>query len=204
MTEGKKNIELVGYFQSPDFFKKHEEIVIKALSPKGAFGMLIEKISSKYAFNERTSLHVRRGDYLGKLNVHPVCEKSYYQQAMERVGVRPSKLAIFTDDPDWCVQQEEFDGSLFINDLFDSDVDLKKINGLEFGCINNQEWRSWFELYLMTRFKNNIIANSSFSWWGAYLNKNVERVVAPKKWFGEKGTPGVSINKLLLPQWEVI
>ena len=107
--------------------------------------------------SEYTSMHIRRGDYL-KIANHPVLNVEYYQKAIELSNAK--KIVIFSDDIAWC--QSIFKGSNF---LFMDDDDYK-------------------ELYFMSLCKNNIIANSSFSWWGAWLNKNEDKqVYAPKQWF---------------------
>lgn len=107
-----------------------------------------------------TSIHIRRNDYLKFPNHHPVLGMDYYNKA---INFLPSnKYLIFSDDIEWCKKS-------FIGDKFEFvEGNLPHI-----------------DMALMLSCKNNIIANSSFSWWGAWLNNNKDKtVIAPKKWFG--------------------
>lgn len=107
-----------------------------------------------------TAVHVRRGDYLGLSKEYIQLDMSYYQKAMELTGT--SKYIVFSDDIDWC--KKNFQGSNITFSENQSPVE---------------------DLALMLSCEHTVIANSSFSWWGAYLNKNPSKiVVAPKQWFG--------------------
>ena len=112
-----------------------------------------------------TSVHIRRGDYLQKSKYHNMLDKSYYQDAINLIG--EGTFLFFSDDLEWV--KKNFKSSNFIFS--------ESINEVE-------------DLELMCSCDNNIIANSSFSWWGAYLNKNnLKRVISPsnEKWFGVDG-----------------
>ncbi len=159
---------LDGYFQSYKYFEDiaallRQEFMIKPQSCKAIKLQSGEKLSQK-----NVSVHIRRGDYVTdqKTNLHHgMCSLDYYERAMKFVA---SKIAnpqfyIFSDDLDWCK------------------ANLKTEHQLEFvdWCQSAPE-----EIMLMSKCAHNIIANSSFSWWGAWLNHNPEKiVVAPKKWF---------------------
>jgi len=107
------------------------------------------------------SIHVRRGDYLKLQSHHPLCGMDYYNKAMK--VIEADNYLIFSDDPAWC--SNNFKGDQFT-----------VISG------NSPEE----DMKLMSQCDNNIIANSSFSWWGAWLNSNLDKkVVAPKRWFGQ-------------------
>jgi hypothetical protein len=108
------------------------------------------------------AIHVRRGDYVSLTEHHPVCSLEYYQKAM---SMFPNfNFVVISDDLDWCKKQEIFKNCIFLD-------------------TNNLA----NDMYVMTVARHNIIANSSFSWWGAWLNKNANKiVVAPKQWFGDK------------------
>jgi len=131
---------------------------------------LIKKIfTSTYNLPETniTSIHVRRGDYLQFSNYHTVLGMDYYNKAME---ICPStEYYIFSDDITWC--KNNFKGNQFTF-----------ISG------NNEV----LDLSMMSKCENQIIANSSFSWWGAYLNNNLnKKVIAPSKWFGPASTHNI-------------
>ena len=95
-------------------------------------------------------------------NAHPVLPISYYKNALDMINPKDKKVLVFSDDLNWC--QQIFQGNKFI--FVENNIDI-------------------IDLFLMSLCNHNIIANSSFSWWGATFNKNkLKRVIAPKKWFG--------------------
>ena len=156
------NIDLVGYFQTEKYFKHIEDEIREDFRFKKD---LLETCQS-FIGGETISLHIRRGDYVINSN-HPVQPKSYYREALSKF---PTELpvVIFSDDPEWCKKQEIFDEDRFrISEGNTSDYDL---------C-------------LMSLCKYHIIANSTYSWWGAWLAKS-EKVIAPKTWFA-----GDCVNK---------
>jgi hypothetical protein len=153
---------LNGYWQSEKFFYDNKETIIQCLNFNSGF---IEKIQIKYphVFNyDVVSMHIRRTDYTTSNGYHPVQPISYYEQSLEILGDY-DYLYIFSDDIDWCKSNIKFKNVVFIEELEDVE-----------------------DLWLMSLCKHNIIANSSFSWWGAWLNNNRDKkVIAPKKWFGD-------------------
>ena len=157
----KGSVVLNGHFQSEKYFKEFKYEIINLFSPTKH---IIDNIENNFGdlLNGNTcSIHVRRGDYLKLLDHHPVCSMGYYNEAIKLMP-NDTTFLIFSDDTDWCKEN-------FVGDNF------KIIEG--FNDIN--------DLYLMSKCKNNIIANSSFSWWGAWLNNNKGKtVIAPNKWFG--------------------
>lgn len=124
-----------------------------------------EKLTPIHQINEMpdtTSIHVRRGDYLKLGQYHTNLTMNYYQEAMKICN--SEKYLIFSDDIGWC--RKNFVGSQFSF------------------AENNHET---MDLKLMSKCTNQIIANSSFSWWGAWLNTNPsKKVIAPKNWFGKE------------------
>jgi len=106
------------------------------------------------------SLHVRRTDYLGIQHIHPVQTIKYYQDAIDEIGP-VDKVYVFSDDIGWCETNLKFNNMEFVK--------------------NNT---AIFDMWKMSTCTHNIIANSSFSWWGAWLNNNPnKKVVAPLHWF---------------------
>tara|TARA_R110000868_G_scaffold409778_1_gene696015 strand:- start:8488 stop:9270 length:783 start_codon:yes stop_codon:yes gene_type:complete len=158
------NNYLEGYFQSEKYFKTHKNDI------KDLFSFSDETIKRVSGFLGKlkkpiTAVHVRRGDYL-KFNDHHIsCTVDYYKEAIKKIG---GGLFVFiSDDIGWC--SENFKGENIHYSPFTYEID---------------------DLYLISKCDNQIIANSSFSWWGAYLcdnNNNNNKVIAPKKWFGVKG-----------------
>lgn len=116
------------------------------------------------------SIHIRRGDYL-KLPQYNVCQEEYYKKA---IGIIKEKYInpiayVFSNDPVWC--------NMFMNQF---DIKYTVIN-------HNQGKDSFKDMFLMSQCKHNIIANSTFSWWGAWLNDNLDKcVISPRCWFTNK------------------
>ena len=157
----KKDTLLKGYYQSPKYFAHHTKRLWSLLEPSPA---ITKYITNRYPFikDENTvSLHVRRGDYLPYQHIHPLCTEKYYRQSLAQF--KNHRVIILSDDPKWCLE------------TFSKKYDV--ISGE----------KDWIDLYIMSMCKHNIIANSSFSWWGAWLNKNLnKRVIAPSPWFNDK------------------
>jgi len=157
-----KDLLLDGYFQSEKYFEKNKLFI------KNLFYIdenLKKLVTDKFNFDlsEVTTVHIRRGDYLNNPNFHTVCEPDYYNKAINYIG--EGKFVFISDDIEW-VKQNFKSNNFFYSDLGDDILDFM----------------------LLTLSKNNIISNSTFSWWGAYLNSNlITNVIAPKKWFGFLG-----------------
>jgi len=155
------NILLQGDFQSEKFFLKYKDEIKNLFYFNNDKKIEIQKHLSQ--FENITAVHVRRGDYLNKPNYHPTCTVEYYKKAMEIIGSE-SNFIFVSDDIDWC--KENFKGDNIYYSPFTNEID---------------------DLYLIKSCNNQIIANSSFSWWGAYLCPFNNKVVAPSIWFGPRG-----------------
>ena len=149
------NVDLFGYFQTEKYFKHIEDEIRSDFT----FKEDLLKLCKSFITEDTISLHIRRGDYVLNPN-HPVQPMSYYEQALAELPELP--VIIFSDDSEWCKEQELFSDDRFI-----------VAEGNSTDC----------DLCLMSLCKYHIIANSSFSWWGAWL-ANSKKVIAPKNWFG--------------------
>jgi hypothetical protein len=169
---------LHGYFQSEKYFKHNRNKILDFFYCDEVVNIIREKY--KEVLHENTcSIHVRRGDYLNLLDHHPTQSLEYYKEAISIVG-SDKTFFIFSDDIRWCKENFNFLDNVIY-------------------CENNKDYE---DLILMSLCYNNIIANSSFSWWGAWLNKNENKIViGPKKWFGPAkkniDTSDVYFNKLI-------
>jgi len=147
-----------GHFQSYKYLQHinpHDHFKLPE-NEKEAFDQLAKQIPEK-----SICLHVRRSDYLLVQHFHNILPLSYYKQALHKLNYPDYTVVIFSDDIPWC--QDHF--SFLPNKIFISSPD-------------------YLELFLMTKCQHHIIANSSFSWWGAYLNqKPNKKVIYPDKWF---------------------
>lgn len=173
------HINLQGYFQSEKYFKNIERDIRQDFTFKDEiFNPCQEMIS----FVEKPiALHVRRTDYVKNSENHFNLPLEYYEAALKYFD-NDRNVIVFSDEPDWCKSQKLFSSDRFmISENTDNRVDL---------C-------------LMTLCDDFIIANSSYSWWGAWLsaNKN-KKVIAPFQWFGKTGYTKNHDTKDLIPdEW---
>lgn len=155
-----------GFFQSEKYFCNSRSKILDLFKPSKE---IQDTINSKYSFfleEETVSIHLRRGDFLNLPDHHPVQSVEYYESALSTIeqAKKIENVIIFSDNIEWCKNNLKFKNSIFI-----------------------ENEKDYIELFLMSKCSNNIISNSSFSWWGAWLNNSAKKiVVAPKKWFGEK------------------
>lgn len=156
-----RNTMIRGYFQSDKYFSDFDKEIRRLFLPEE----VIRKMNEKWGdiISGATSVHVRRGDYLKITEHHPTLSVDYYKEALVRIG-NVRRVIVFSDDLDWCQ-----------NNL--------RVEGIEFVFVDGQ--RDYEDLVLMSLCQNHVMANSSFSWWGSWLNERSNKiVVAPKTWFG--------------------
>ncbi len=161
---------LVGYWQSPKYF----ETIVKRLREDFTFKIplsvenqfLLDKITKKNS----VSLHVRRGDYVintKNKSIYEELNKDYYYRAIGFISERihDPLFVVFSDDPNWVLKNIKLpDNTIYVN--------------------HNSGSESYNDMRIMSHCNHNIIANSTFSWWGAWLNANHEKIViAPDSWF---------------------
>lgn len=166
------NSWLNGFWQSEKYFIDIETIIRSDFEFQSPLQGLNKTLAEKIGSSESVSLHVRRGDYTNPttLAFHGICSPDYYYQAVEtlskKVAVR--ELFLFSDDAEWVKQNMRF--------------------SLPVTYIDHNTGKNSFEdMRLMSLCKHNILANSSFSWWAAWLNANEHKtVIAPKTWFADK------------------
>ncbi len=157
-----EDLSLVGYFQSEKYFKHHRREILSTFSPNyDELGLIHDRYGYLTSTENSCSIHVRRGDYLKVKEHHPPCTMEYYKAAMSKMPSDVNYL-VFSDDIGWC--KENFIGDEFT--FIEGETDT-------------------MDMHLMSYCKHNIIANSSFSWWGAWLNNNNNKIVTiPSQWFG--------------------
>lgn len=175
------NIDLMieGYWQNERYFRNYRNEVLKAFAFKPFEGNS-KNLSVVEAIKEKTSvsIHVRRGDYLKISFTEGICSLNYYKAAIDMIKryVDPDMFVVFSDDIEWC--RENLRESLC---------------GTETVYVDwNKGKESYRDMQLMSLCSHNIIANSSFSWWGAWLNRNPEKkVIAPSRWMNALGWPEI-------------
>ena len=172
-----RNHYIRGYFQVAKYYDAIREQLLKAFRLRD-IPLEVLNFERMMRACEPVSLHVRRGDYL-KSSDYWLCNESYYARAVSviRKLVEAPRFFVFSDDLPWCRRSLDLPSETVFVDVADSD-------------------HPEFDLYLMSRCRHNIIANSSFSWWGAWLNENQQkRVVAPARWFVD-GRPTDILSEL--------
>ena len=174
------NCSIVGYFQSEKYFNNIREEIVRDFTVKKQYRDDCKLILR--AFDHPIALHIRRGDFLiNSLNHHNLSMR-YYKNALECFD-EDRQVIIFSDDPDWCYKQELFASDRFIITKADS---------------------PYHDLYLMTQCEDFIIANSTFSWWGAWLCKYpFKEVIYPHKWFGSNNADKSTVD-LFPKSWRMI
>lgn len=181
----KGNLHLVGYWQSEKYFAEYADIIRQDFtyntSPAGKNKKLLHDISK----SNSVSIHIRRGDYIkipSTNQFHGTCGLEYYQSAVKIIKqkVKNPIFYIFSDDINWCKNNLNIIGKTVYID-------------------HNQGAKSWEDMRLMSYCKHNIIANSSFSWWGAWLNNNPKKIIiAPRQWFNDQS---IDTKDLLPATW---
>jgi hypothetical protein len=183
MLELRGDVFLDGYWQSPRYFEAIRPLLLTELTLKKGFSTPGEAYVATMMSCPSVSIHVRRADYIHNLRTRRdfgLCERPYYERAMAliRQRVETPRFFVFSDDIEW-VKSELPVGkdAVFVKDPTITDTE---------------------ELMLMSKCQHNIIANSSFSWWGAWLNQNPKKIViAPTPWFDRQ----VYDKDLLPPTW---
>ncbi len=170
----KPNQQLQGFFQSEKFFINHKDEIIEkfvdgVISDTTNWLWVKEHINhiSKQVNKPIVSIHVRRGDYLNFKGIHDPCHVNYYLESIDKMKdlIGDFHPYIISDDIEWC------------ENIF-----------TEMDCTFSPGESEVIDFMIMMNCDHNIIANSSFSWWGAYLNLNRDKVViGPSKWFGPRG-----------------
>lgn len=180
------NTFLAGYWQSERYFRNITDVISNDFNPVNELSNVIKKAAELISNTSSISIHFRRGDYLNDQAmraVHYVCLDEYYKKCINEVlkSISEPHFFVFSDDPIWLREQMNLT--------------------VPYTVISNDSNKSPVtDLWLMSLCKHNIIANSSFSWWGAWLNKNKgKRVFAPSKWFADPDR----ISQDLIPcEWE--
>lgn len=161
-----------GYWQTEKYFVHIRQGLLKDFQFSEGEERLKDLKGRMLASNNFVSVHVRRGDYLQHPELYGgICTDEYYKAAMELAGrkIASPLFVFFSDDIGWVKEHYKFDNALYI----------------EAGMF--EHYQPWYDMCLMSCCSHNIIANSSFSWWGAWLNRRAGKIViAPEKWFNNR------------------
>ncbi len=175
---------LMGYWQSARYFDSYDSEIRKDFTFRLPLVERNAKLAIDMAASQSISFHIRRGDYINHKptsKIMHVCSLDYYRDAVQWVSGKVANpvFYVFSDDMEWVRRHIDFLPNFVLVDF-------------------NREENSFLDMQLMSSCKHHIIANSSFSWWGAWLNPNVEKIViAPQKWFCN----GLDDSDLIPSQW---
>jgi hypothetical protein len=183
-----KSCYLAGYWQSERYFLDCQEDIRKIFKFKRVTDSANLAVLENILQSNAVGIHVRRGDYISNIHAnefHGICDLEYYRLAIRIIQekVANPKFLVFSDDMHYCRTA------------------FKHLNGVEFVDVNAGK-HSYNDMHLLSKCKHHIIANSSFSWWGAWLGQKENQVViAPKLWFaGSKET----LTDIYCKHWKLI
>lgn len=181
----KPNTYIEGFFQNEKCFSDVEKELRADFQFKNQPDETNQKLIDKIDSTNSISLHIRRGDYVQKKryqNLYATCSLDYYKRGVEYIAQKTQNptLFIFSDDINWVKEN--------LNLPYES-VYVSHNTGV----------KSYEDLRLMSNCKHNVIANSSFSWWGAWLNNNPDKIIiAPEKWFNDNS---INQNDVIPKNW---
>lgn len=172
-TPKQNDLELNGFFQAHQYFDDVRDKLIKTYYAPTK--KILEKVSAYEISPLSLGISVRRGDYLMLQHNHCVLSVQFYQSALSEYFTEVDQIFVFSDDFPWC------------KDIFGEDAIYV-------------EEDKFVQLHMMTQMKHLIISNSTFAWWGAYLNDNKGVIVIPDPWFGPSSQHH-DTSGLYCPNW---
>ena len=173
-------VSLYGFFQTEKYFKHIEDLIRKDFTFKKKISDECKEIVEEVFDQDPIALHIRRGDFLINSENHHNLSLDWYEKALKKFDP-DREVIIFSDDIFWASAQELFKPDRFI--ISDGNS-------------------SYHDMFMMTQCSDFIIANSTFSWWGAWL-ANTGRVIAPSKWFGPNNAH-LNTKDLYPSHWEIL
>lgn len=181
---------LSGYYQSYKYVDYVKDDMIAMIYSSSNYNnkadQLYKNLTDKFKTDNLISIHIRRGDYLKHSDIHTNLSIEYYITAINKIS-STCPVIVFSNDIEWCknnLSKNITNPIYFIENIID-------------------EFNDYIELLLMSKIKYNIIANSSFSWWAAYLNNNKDKkIIAPAMWFEYNGPK--NWQDLYYDNWSII
>lgn len=166
---------IVGYWQTSKYFENISEVIKQAFTYNGPWTDTNSAYRDEMTSCESVCVHIRRGDYLKAADIYGgICTEDYYRKSIKFIKdkVENPRFFVFSNDLDWC------------KTFFENEDNTVFVEG-------NDVAHSYMDMILMTYCKHHIVANSSFSWWGAWLSKEDGITVAPGKWLNTQETPDI-------------
>ena len=190
--------DLDGFFQTEKYFENIADEIRSDFTFKDEYlkpcKEFIDSLDTTPIF-----LHIRRGDAIGKEHYHPVAPMSYYVEALKRFD-EDTPCFVFSDDLDWCKSQDLFKSDKF---LFNDNIERYDYQSMDGSGSMQYTLLPHVDLCLMSLCSGAIIVNSSFSWWGAWLQNNRGKVIASKPWFGPSASH-LDTSDVVPDHWEII
>ena len=190
--------DLDGFFQTEKYFENIADEIRSDFTFKNEYlkpcKEFIDSLETTPIF-----LHIRRGDAIGKEHYHPVAPMSYYVEALKRFD-EDTPCFVFSDDLDWCKSQDLFKSDKF---LFNDNIERYDYQSMDGSGSMQYTLLPHVDLCLMSLCSGAIIVNSSFSWWGAWLQNNRGKVIASKPWFGPSASD-LDTSDVVPDHWEII
>ena len=197
----KISFKLLGYFQSYKYFAEEQESIFKLIHLREQQQIILHEF--QYLFNDLEnvtyiSLHFRLGDYILLQEYHPIISLEYYKKSIDYIlsflsSFRKIKIVFFCEKND----------NVIVSDKINKLKSIFREENIEFIKVKD-EIPDWKQLLIMSICHHNIIANSTFSWWGAYFNMNPHKLVCyPSSWFGVK-KQNVILDDLFPDTWKKI
>jgi hypothetical protein len=176
---------LQGFWQSEQYFKNIESQIRHDFQFKAFANSKNVEVSEKMKRSNSVAVHIRKGADYKKQSTAGTCDINYYKAAVDHMkkNIPDAKFYVFSDNHAWVKEN--------LNDFDFEAIDWNPTSGKE----------NYLDMQLMSCCKNNIIANSSYSWWGAWLNNNSSKIViGPNKWFSQEG-PDFDSTTILPNGW---
>ena len=190
--------DLDGFFQTEKYFENIADEIRSDFTFKDEYlkpcKEFIDSLETTPIF-----LHIRRGDAIGKEHYHPVAPMSYYVEALKRFD-EDTPCFVFSDDLEWCKSQDLFKSDKF---LFNDNIERYDYTSMDGSGSMQYTLLPHIDLCLMSLCSGAIIVNSSFSWWGAWLQNNRGKVIASKPWFGPSASH-LDTSDVVPDHWEII
>lgn len=177
IEEIKNSFNLKGYYQSDKYFKHNYDKILEIMDFDNKQNKIKEEYN--YLFKKKTiAIHFRIGDYIGLQQYHPILQEDYYNNALIYLEIKLKNIKTDYDILYFCQEGDKIIVDKMISNLNkDRDFNFIKVS---------DDIDDWKQLLIMSLCDNFIIANSTYSWFGAYFSKNIEKIIIyPSKWFGE-------------------
>ena len=185
LVRARRDVYLIGYWQSEKYFAAIADLIREEFQLREEPSATSRELAQRIQDCQAVSLHVRRGDYVTNPRthqVHGVCSLEYYARCIAYIAQRVEHptFFVFSDDPDWArAHIRPGHPTVYVT--------------------HNGAARDYEDLWLMSQCKHHILANSSFSWWGAWLCRNPDKIVlAPQRWFNDLS---IDTRDLLPEHW---